>query len=1202
MISPGRFLVRHLKKTLIWIAACLAIFTLGGFFAVPPILKSILTKQLTAALRRDVSIREVRVNPFTLSATLRGVAVKEPTGPETFASFEDLYLNLEASSLFQWGVVLREIRLTRPFLRIVRRQDQSFNFSDLLEGRQEQASAPAKPLRFSLNNIRIVDGGADFQDEPEQTKHTVRELDVGIPFLSNIPSNIETFVQPGLSAVINGTRYVLQGKTKPFADSQETTLNVNIAGLDLPYYLAYVPEELLTFALPSGRLDAKLTILFVRQRTGGQNLTVTGDIGLRDLAVDDKQGKPVVRIPTFGVGLASVEPLVRKVHLAGISLQSPELTVRREQTGTTNLETLLPKRVANEQAAEKAPESPFEPLVVDVDEIRIAQAKVLFSDSFASMPFKTTLEPIDATVLKLSTRPDAQGTYSLRLKTEAKEEIALEGNISLTPLSVDGRLSAKSIPLKKYAPYYRDLVPWDIESGTLDVSSQYQYAQGKGNPVIQASEAAVAVSALRLKARTADQEFLSIPRLAVKNTTLNLSGREMSVGDVSTERGTILVSRSPEGEVNLVKLLPRASAAVSGLAAGPETGPAPAPSAAPERPWLVKADAVSVSQYRIQVNDQVPQEPVNLVIEDLNLKVENLSTAQNLTGKASLAFRLGRGTFSSEGSVGLAPIAADQQLALKELDIRPFQPYLTERVKIAVMDGRASTSGRLTLSIQEPTGLQASFAGNALLGKFAAIDKASSEDLLKWESFALGDLSVGVNPLRIHAKKVSLADFFARIILQPGGRLNLQDILAQDSQPQPAPAPPAAAKAETPLQPASGDTRDIQIDEVTLQGGRIQFSDRSVRPNYSAEMMEIGGRVSDLSSEEASRAEVELRGKLNNSAPLEIAGTINPLTQDLFADLRVRFTGMDLSPTSPYAGKYAGYIIEKGKLSFDLKYLIDKRKLESENKVFIDQFTFGEKVESPTATTLPVKLAVALLKDRNGEIHLDLPVSGSLDDPQFSVWPLIWQIIGNLITKAVTSPFALLGAAFGGGEGLQYVEFDYGRATLPAEGAKKIEALATALSEKPSLKLDIAGHVDPEADREGLKQYLLQRKVKAQKLKDLLKTGSALSVDEIIIETGEYEKYLTLAYRAEPFPKPRTFIGMVKTLPVPEMEKLILAHIEVGDEELHLLASQRANVVKEAILRSGKVEGERLFIVEPKALAPEKKENLKDSRVEFTIS
>ena len=1200
---------RRLRTILLLAGVVLTLIAVVGFFIVSPILKSVLTKQLTAALHRDVSIREVRVNPFTLSATLRGFTVTEPKRPETFASFEELYLNLEASSLFRWGVVLKEIRLTKPFLRVVRRYDDSYNFSDLLEGREAQPSAPAKPLRFSLNNIRIIDGAADLQDEPVQTKHTVRELNAAIPFLSNIPSHVETFVQPGLSAVINGTRYALQGQTRPFHGTQETTLDVNITDLDLPRYLAYVPKEFLTFTMPSGRLDAKLTIVFVRQRTAGHTLAVKGDIGLRELAVDDTRGNPVVRIPSFEVGLTSVEPLVRKAHLAKIALQSPELTIRREQTGTINLETLLPKRAPAErapaeQAAEKAPETLSEAFVLDVDEIRVAGAKVHFSDLATSMPFKTTLNPIDLTVRQLSNRPDVKGTYRLAVKTEAKEAILLEGNLSLTPVLVEGKVEAKSIPLKKYAPYYRNLVMFDVQDGTLDLATNYRLGREKDTLDVKLAGLSSTLRALRLKPRNGEQEFLTIPLLAVKNTGLDLSQREVSVGEVSTERGGVLVSRSREGEVNLVRLLPRTSAAVSSLAEGPESGPAPGP----DRPWLVTAGAISVNQYRIQVTDEAPHEPVSLVIEDLNLKAQNLSTAQDQTGKVSLTFRLDNGTFSSEGSVGLTPVVADLQLNLKELDIRPFQPYFTDRVKIVVTSGRLSTSGRLTLSIQEPTGLQATYAGDTVLGKFAAIDKASSEDVLKWESFALRDLSAGYNPLQVRAKKVSLTDFFARILMQPNGRLNLQDILKAPEEsktaepPKTAPDPRHTSQQGATPQPAPGGPRDIQIEEVTLQGGRIQFTDRSLTPNYSMDLMAIGGRVSGLSSEQASRAEVELRGTLNNSAPLEITGEINPLTQNLYADLRVRFTGMDLSQTSPYSAKFVGYPIQKGKLSFDLRYLIDKRKLESENKVFIDQFTFGDKVESPTATSLPVKLAVALLKDRNGEIHLDLPVTGSLDEPQFSVFQVILQIVGNLIVKAVASPFALLGAAFGDGEGLQYVEFDYGRSTIPDDGAKKIETLATALSEKPSLKLDIAGHVDPEADREGLKQYLLQRKVKAQKLSDLVKLGSATSVDEVTVAPEEYEKYLTQAYQAETFPKPRDAVGRVKSLPVPEMEKLILTHIEVGEEELRTLAAQRANAVKEAILRSGKVEAERLFIVEPKSLAAEKKENLKASRVEFKIS
>jgi hypothetical protein len=226
-----------------------------------------------------------------------------------------------------------------------------------------------------------------------------------------------------------------------------------------------------------------------------------------------------------------------------------------------------------------------------------------------------------------------------------------------------------------------------------------------------------------------------------------------------------------------------------------------------------------------------------------------------------------------------------------------------------------------------------------------------------------------------------------------------------------------------------------------------------------------------------------------------------------------------------------------------------------------------------------------------------------MDDPKFSVWRIIIQVLGNLITKAVTSPFALLGAAFGGGEDMQYVEFDSGRAAIADAGRKKIDTLVTALSEKTSLRLEIAGYVSPETDPEGLKQYFLQRKVKAQKLNDLTKKGSpAVPVDEIVVAPGEYEKYLTLAYRAEPFPKPRNVIGLVKSLPVAEMEKLMLANIQAGDEELRQLASRRANAVKDALLQSGKIEAGRVFIVEPKGLTPEKKDKVRDSRVEFTIT
>ena len=1421
MIRYGQFLMHHLKTLLIWAAALLFLFTLVGFFVVPPIVKSVLTTQLTAALHREVAIGEVRFNPFALSATVRGLAVKDPKGPEIFASFEELYVNLEASSLFRWAAVIREVRLTKPFVHLVRRQDESYNFSDLLPGPQPQPTALVKPVRFSVNNIRVVDGGVDISDETVQKTHTVRALNVGIPFLSNIPSYVQTFVQPGLSVQVNNTRYTIEGKTKPFADSQETRLEVNISDLNLPYYLAYVPKELLTFAMPSGRLDAKLAIAFIRQGKSEQTLAVQGDVGLRELAIDDKQGGPVIRIPKLALGLASVEPLVRKMHFSKFSLDAPELTVRREKTGITNLETLLPKPAPTQKTAGKASASPGEAVALDVDEISIAGAKVSFLDLLPRLPFKTTLTPIDVIFKKLSTRSDTKGTYNLTLTTEAKEQISLDGSMSLAPIVVDGNVDIQAVSLKKYAPYYSDMILFVVEGGKVNLSMQYSYAQGEKEPDIRVSEAALSVSSLRLKRqdekedfvrvpdftvketaidmtqrqvtigvvstqkgfvsakrlpngemdlqklmappsagqapvaptvgadqkpwvvtvkramvdqytakvedRTAsepitmtaekiqlaadnittaknktgklslsllldqsatvkvnttigldplradgraevtglvlkryapyyknlvafdiqdgildlatgyrvaqakealdiklaglstslktlqlktrdnNQQFLSIPTLAVKNTTVNVLQQDVSVGNVSTAQGTILVVRTRDGVINLTKLFPSAttppaaSSANEPGAAASVRGASPGP---PARPWRVKATAVSVDQYRIQFIDETPSEPVNVVVEDLKLKAENLTTAENQpAGKVSLGLRMDKGTLSAEGAASVTPVAADLQVSVKEIDIRPFQPYIKDNVKVTITGGLVSTKGGLELSIKEPQGFQAKFTGESNLAKFGVIEKTTADELLKWESLALQELSVGYNPLSVRAKKVALADFFAHVIIQPGGRLNFQEITDTGQPTKPAGQPkPAPAPAKT--EPAAPNAAsDVQIAEVTLQGGRVDFQDRTLNPSYSSTMTEIGGRVTGLSSVETSLADVELRGKMNDSAPLEITGKVNPLKQDLFVDLRARFTGMDLSPTSPYARKYVGYVIEKGKLSFDLKYLIDKNKLNSENKVFIDQFTFGEKVDSPDATGLPVKLAVALLKDRKGEIHLDIPVTGSLDDPKFSIFRIVLQVLGNLITKAVTSPFALLGAAFGGGEGMQYVEFEPGLATIPPDGQKKIDALVTALSDKPSLKLEIAGYVSAEADREGLKHYILKRKVKAQKLKDMVKKGAdAQPVDEVMVTPEEYEKYLTLAYRAETFPKPRNFIGMVKSLPVPEMEKLMLTHIEAGNEELRQLAARRVNAVNGALLQSGKIEPDRLFIVEPKELTPEKKDKVADSRVEFKIT
>ncbi|EKE17081.1 MAG: hypothetical protein ACD_10C00630G0001, partial [uncultured bacterium] len=336
-----------------------------------------------------------------------------------------------------------------------------------------------------------------------------------------------------------------------------------------------------------------------------------------------------------------------------------------------------------------------------------------------------------------------------------------------------------------------------------------------------------------------------------------------------------------------------------------------------------------------------------------------------------------------------------------------------------------------------------------------------------------------------------------------------------------------------------------------------------------------------------------------NTAPVQIIGQLNPLAAKPFLDIKADVTGVDLIGFSPYSGKYAGYNIEKGKLSLNLAYKLENNQLTAENRLFVDQFTFGDKVESPDATSLPVNLAISLLKNNRGEIDLDLPISGSLDDPQFSIGGLIFRMIGNLFVKAVTSPFALLGSMFGGGEGLSYVEFAPGRAAINETAGKKLEVLAKALIERPALKLEIIGRVDPEIDKEGLKRVAIERTLKAEKLKDMLKNGGeGESLERIEIAADEYKTYLMRAYKESKFPKPRNMVGFLKTLPVNEMEKLMLSNASATGDDLSQLAKQRAENVQAWLIESGKVPVQRLFLVPPKSGGDQKAAG---SHVDFSL-
>lgn len=1198
---------RVLRKICLWTLGSLVVFTMVGFLVVPLVLKSVLTSQLTAKLHREVTIKAIWFNPFMLSLEINGFSIKDREGDEPFVSFAELALNFQAASVFKEGPVLRDILLRAPHVTIIRTEDLTYNFSDLLE---EFAANPApdatpppeaKPFRYSLNNIRIEGGSIDFLDQPRHAQHAVRDINIGIPFLSNLSYEVNLYVQPAFAAKVNGTPIVLSGKTKPFSDPREAVLAVDVSNVEIPKYVEYLPVEL-KFKIPSASLDTKVSLSFTQYKDKLPTLIVAGKVTLNKLAMTDLSERPLLSFPLLDVAIDSLDVFAKKVNLGTILLQSPEVHLWRDKAGILNVTTLAPEETNGESSAENQPKSDQAegtPLSIEAAEVRLADGKITFADESTEKPFQTTVEAVNVVVRHFSNAPTKPSAVEVSLTTEAGESLKHTGDLILEPLALEGTVELQQLPVKRYAPYYGKTLLFDIEDAVLDGSTHYKYAQGEGGGQTMLSGLVATLSSVRLKKRGETAEFLQIPLFTVKDTDIDLTKRTLVIGEVSSQKGAVGVKRERDGTVNLGTLLPPTLTAEKKAA----SSRARVVKEAPSPPWLVTLKKIAIGEYAVRLEDKAPAQPATLVADPVNFVAENFSTATDSKVKTSLRLTLNKtATLSVDGPVGLSPLSANLKVELKGLNLVLLQPYFADKMKITVTSGAVSANGNLALGTTQGNDVKAAFTGQVSLAKFATVEKANAEDFLKWNSLYLNGVNASSNPFRVEIKEVALTDFYSRLIINPDATLNVQGIVASE--------PNASGKVESKgnsgnvaVTQKPGETTPIRIEKVTLQGGNINFSDRFIKPNYSAKLVQVGGRISGLSSEQNKQADVDLRGRLDNSAPLEITGKINPFSKDLYVDLTVDFKDIDLSPMTPYAGKYAGYTIEEGKLSLNLRYVIENRQLSAQNKVFIDRFTFGDKTDSPNATKLPVRLAVSLLKDRNGAIKLDFPMAGSLDDPEFSVWGVIVQLITNILTKAATAPLALLGAVFGGGgEELNSLEFDYGRANLDSAAEEKLKTLTTGLADRPTLKLEISGYVDMEKDLEGLKQYRFERKLKAQKLNETVKKSEAdVPLDDIKIEPDEYAKYLALAYKEETFPKPRNIIGLAKNLPDPEMEKLILTHLEVTDEDLGELARQRAKAVEDYLLRSGQIGADRIFLVKPKALSPKKKNGLKESRVDFAI-
>ena len=676
--------------------------------------------------------------------------------------------------------------------------------------------------------------------------------------------------------------------------------------------------------------------------------------------------------------------------------------------------------------------------------------------------------------------------------------------------------------------------------------------------------------------------------------------------------------------------------------------------------WSVAVPDIAVEDFKVAAEDRQVQPAATVLLSPLNIHIAGFNLSPDDVLDIRVDARVNQsGKISARAKVTPQSRAVSAHIETETLGLTALQPYLTHYTSMTLVKGTLNT--RMDFE-QHPDGTFA-VKGDTQILDLRTVDDALKLDFIKWKELRIADLRYSSKPKDLRVGTMTAVEPYVRMIVEPDRTINISEVLKPpaaagskgasaagakltptsavsgspageaSSAQAPGAASSAAGESASAAHPpraekgrsgrAHGTAREsaaapsgpatsfpMAIGTIKFVNGSANYADLWIKPSFAVGIQALSGTVVGLSSLPQSRAKVDLNGKVDRYAPMHIGGELNLLSAALYTNITMSFKDLDLTIVNPYSTHFVGYRIDKGKLSVDVTYKIDQRKLDAQQHFVIDQLELGDRVESPDAVHLPLKIAVALLKDRNGVIDLPLPMTGSLDDPKFRIGPIIWKMFVNLIVKVATAPFALLGHLFGGGEHVNVIEFDPGSAQLAQPAKDQLASIAKGLKERPQLKLDVpivySNNIDrPQMAAAQLRTELLTREQGTREGRKHPDTAG----EAALADPARHFKLLVEQYQADlgketPLPPSALAVQQAKRRETPaydpainDLNAALIDHVKVSDGDLETLGKQRAQAIQDALLSDGQIDPARVFIVN----APPKPENGDKVKVELAL-
>ena len=962
-----------------------------------------------------------------------------------------------------------------------------------------------------------------------------------------------------------------------------------------------IERQLLSFA--DQRLQRPMSIERVRVNPYSLALTIEG------LKLDEADGTALAALREFHINFEASSLVRRAWTFKELRFADPYLNFLRYSEGDNNLRRLA--RTLDETGEAKAVEPADEdglPRLI-LQHFVLASGTVDVKDLSKDTPFETQFESIDFELFSFNTLPNKEGEHSFKVVTETGAEIIWTGRLQPNPTKLSGHIDAIGERPRLMWRYIQDEVDFEVADGKATLSLDVSVTQTAGDPEIILDNIEYTLQDLLLRPKGVEQDVFKVPSLSLAGGRLNVTEQTLHVEEARIDGARLEAFRDENGAINIVDLLqpgdsPRASATTArsdGVtepsADGPRAAdaaqarytdaaddpaspatPAPAPDAE-SSPWTISLTRLAVTDFGATFEDRAWSRPMQSGVENLNLTVTDFSTAPGSTFRLELETGItSGGQLSVSGNVGLDPQSAVLDIDIGSLSLEPLEAAIGDNSKVQLLSGALSLSGRLSHDGNETV----AFTGTARVDEFATEDTILNERFVAWKTLSIPSLEFALDQETLAIDTLAFDAPYAKLTVKEDGTTNISDIFPDDA----AADEPAGSEATAESDSATDNVADddsgagsfkIDVGTVTISDGSANFADLSLPLPFATAIHSMSGAVDNISSHRGEPATVAIKGTVDESGSADISGDLDPFAPTDLLKMDLIFKNVHMPKLSPYSAKFAGREIASGKLSLDLEYRIENGQLDSQNNFVIDQLTLGKKVESADAPSLPLDLAVALLKDSNGRIDLDIPVTGNLNDPEL-------HYIGNILVKAATAPFKLLGALLpgggGDGENLEFVDFEPGLATLSESETVDLGSIAEVLAKRPQLTLLVPSAYSASTDKQALQKMRLEERVQTRLA--AVSAADGKSAERIALELIYVEEFSQT--ELDNLQAANTRSADEGGLDAQLDEAAYLANLRSGLEkdevvttaELELLADQRAQAIIDYLVNTAGVAAARL--------------------------